>query len=125
MQEIELGAQKLQTADFDEPYLGPALTIAVTDENAPAQSWLIHVFARLPAGQAKLGTVRSEAVPEGGKSRVLCFASCPGARTWFLIFERGPGWTDGAAARFQFARSEENLSPPGLTPNNNYATVLP
>jgi hypothetical protein len=96
---IRNGVQEANEVRYEGNVVGEAIAIALS-ENDPAAvtKWLLLVFVQTPQGEFFLGglTTNTQQV-DGAPSRIVAFASCPGAIGWKVRFRNGFGSSNSAS----------------------------
>lgn len=102
---------------------GSTLGLAFFDDNS-ANVWEFTIDAGVGHAFARVGVVQTVAAsPGSGKSRWICWAHAPGVTAWRVSYTLVAGAPD-AAAQLELAVSDSSI-PAGITPNNNFAVVVP
>jgi hypothetical protein len=88
---IRNGKDEQNEVNYQGDVKGEAIAIALS-ENDPAAltRWLLLVWVQLPQGEYFLGAITTNtAVVDGAPSRIVGFASCPGAMGWKVRARNG------------------------------------
>jgi len=82
--QIRNGTAERNEAHYEGDVVGEAISIGLSENDPQAATrWLLLVFVQLPQGEFFLGGLTTNtAAIDGAPSRIVAFASCPGAIGW-------------------------------------------
>lgn len=95
--------------------IGDTLSVALAQDGASPNAWVLDIDVQLSQGRYRLGTLNPPA-PGGLEpaSRIVGFATCPGARGWWVT-ARCPA--TGEVAWLTLESSKCCGGTPGVVPN--------
>jgi hypothetical protein len=81
---IRNGVQEANEVHYEGDVVGEAIAIGLSDNDpAAGTKWLLLVYVQTPQGEFFLGGLTTNtAAVDGATSRIVGFASCPGAIGW-------------------------------------------